>query len=488
MAISLYTSRVILKTLGIPDFGIYNLVGGIVVLFSFLNGAMSSATQRFLNFEIANRVSKAINTVFCTSMYVHVIISFIVLILGETVGLWFLNYKLNIPFSRLYAANWVYQFSIITTIINIIRIPYSGLIIAYERMSFYAYLGIFESVMKLIIVYLLLFFTGDHLIIYAMLLMIVNLVVNMMYALYCFKNFKQVSSLNLNYDKKILKEMTTFSGWNLFGNIAVVGANQGLSLILNIFIGVTVNAALGIANQINAAIYGFVSNFQMAFNPQITQSYALGKKDEHEKLIFTSSKLSFYLLAILALPVLINTEFILKIWLGDKLPHYVVSFTRIIVLSSLIDALSGPFWMSVYAYGKIKKYQVLISILLLLNLPLAHILLKLGYSPIIVLICKLILSLLTFLYRFWFVKKLNNLSRNNSLDYFKNIFIFGLYIFLCVFIFKQSLINPSNLTVFLIINLFFELLFFILILLIGLNKNEKKIIINAVNSKFKRSK
>lgn len=402
MGVSLYTSRVVLNVLGVEDFGIYNIVGGIVVVFSFLNTAMSSATQRFLNFELGRGNNDEVKRVFSMSMTAHISIAFIVIVLGETIGLWFLNSQLNIPAERMIAANWVYQFTILTFCIQIIRVPYNASIIAYEKMSFYAYISIAEVVLKLLIVFLLFYVGWDKLKLYAVLTCGVMLITLILYKLYCNKVFT-TCRYNYFWDASRYKKLMSFSGWSLFGGIANVGAQQGLNILLNIFWGVTVNAAIGIANQLSSAMYGFVSNFQTAFNPQIVKSYASNDRTYFMSLIFQASKFSYYLLLLLALPVLISTDFILEIWL-KIVPEYSASFCRLIILFLLIEAIAAPLWMSVQATGKIRNYQILIGTLIFLNLPLAYIVLKLGFRPESVLFIRVMIHLITFFTRILYLR------------------------------------------------------------------------------------
>jgi O-antigen/teichoic acid export membrane protein len=398
MAISLYTSRVVLKTLGIADFGIYNIVGGVVILFEFLNSAMASATQRFLSFELGKNDSEEVKRVFSMSMTAHISIALLVILLAETIGLWFLNTQINIPEGRMNAANWVYQFSILTFCVNIIRTPYNASIIAYEKMSFYAYLSIVEVILKLLIVFLLVFFGFDKLILYSILVFIVGAIVFTLYKLYCGKVF---SNCRYNYfwDIDLYKKLMSFSGWSLFGNAANIGAQQGINILLNIFFGVTVNAAMGIANQLSQAVYNFVSNFQTAFKPQIVKSYASDEKIYFNNLILQTSKFSYYLLFLLSLPILISCEFILKIWLGT-VPEYTVSFCRLIIVFLLIEAISAPLWMAVQAIGKIRNYQILIGSIIICNIPLAYAVLKFGMVPESVLVIRLLIGIVTFIARF----------------------------------------------------------------------------------------
>lgn len=407
MSVTLYTSMVVLKTLGVDDFGIYNIVGGVVVLFSFLNNAMSTATQRFLNFEMGKGAEGNVNRMFSMSMTAHISIALIVVILSETIGLWFLNTQLNIPADRMNAANWVYQFTILTFCIQIIRVPYNASIIAYEKMSFYAYVSIIEVVLKLLIVFLLLFFGWDKLKLYAVLTFGVAFVVLILYKIYCNKVFT-TCRYNFFRDKLLYKNLMSFSGWSMFGSLANVGAQQGLNILLNIFFGVAINAAMGIANQVSSAVYGFVSNFQTAFNPQIVKSYAMNDRVYFMNLIFQSSKFSYYLLLLLSIPLLISTDFILQAWLTN-VPEYTASFCRLIILFLLVDAISAPLWMSVQATGEIRNYQILMGGLILLNFPLAYLVLKLGFPPQSVLIVRVLINLLTYAVRIFYLRTKINL-------------------------------------------------------------------------------
>lgn len=403
IGVTLYTSRVVLKTIGVEDFGIYNIVGGVVVLFSFLNNAMASATQRFLNFELGNGNEVEARRIFSMSMTTHIGIALLVLLASETIGLWFFYTQLNIPETKQTAACWVYQFSVLTCCVQIIRIPYNACIIAYEKMSFYAYMSIIEVLLKLLIVYLLVLSKFDKLVIYAILTCAVAIVVSYLYRLYCRQIF-EICNCRFFWDKKLYKKLMTFSGWSLLGSVANVGAQQGLNILLNIFYGVTVNAAMGIANQLSSAIYSFVSNFQTAFNPQIVKSYASNEREYFMNLIFQASKYSFFLLFILSLPVIICCDFLLEVWLG-VVPTYTVSFSRLILIFFLIEAISAPLWMSVQATGRIRNYQIIMCGMIMLNLPVAYLVLKTGMSPNMILVVRLIINILTYFVRIVYLKK-----------------------------------------------------------------------------------
>lgn len=483
MAVSLYTSRVVLQVLGVEDFGIFNLVGGVVVLFSFLNNSMSAATQRFINYEKASEIVEDIKKVFNISVVNHFLISLIVLVLAETIGLWFLNTKLNIPSERMYAANVVYQLSVVITIINIIRVPYNAMILAHERMSYYAFLGIFETTAKLLIVYLLVWFPSfDHLIFYSVLFMLVNLFTNFIFYFYCKKNFKEETSFKFYRDFSKTKELLTFSGWILFGQVAIVGSTQGLSMILNVFHGVVVNAALGIANQVNGAVYGFVSNFQVAFNPQIVQSYASGNYERNKKLVLSTSKYSFFLMAIISAPILYYTNSILTFWLGDNLPEYVEGFVQVVILCSLMDALAGPFWMSATAIGSIKEYNITLTLINLCTLPLAYLLLKLGYSPVYAFLGKFFIFIFMQLFRYYFVNKYLKFNRKEFLFYILRIGVIAIYL-LCLLLLASQGLSPVFLQV-LIGVIIMESILITLIWTIGLDKLERNMVVIFLRSKL----
>lgn len=403
MGVTLYTSRVILQTLGVEDFGIYNVVAGIVVLFSFLNNAMAIASQRFLSFALGKEDNQEVKRVFGMSLTSHIAIALIVLLVAETIGLWTL-WQMNFPEARLSAVGWTYQFAILTCIVQIIRVPYNASIIAYERMSFYAWISIVEVFLKLAIVFLLVAYDGDKLVFYSFLLFAVTVLVNLIYKIYCNRQFS-TSKYQFFWDKELFKQFISFSGWSLAGSLANVGAQQGLNMILNLFCGVLVNAAVGISNQVMGAVSQFLGNFQTAFNPQLVKSYATGDKEYFMNLIFKSSKFSYYLMLIISLPAIINCRFFLEVWLGT-VPEYATEFSQLMIIFLLFDAISGPLWISVQATGKIKNYQLLMAFLILLNLPVTYIILKMGYSPVYVFAGRVIINIITYLVRIIYLRPL----------------------------------------------------------------------------------
>lgn len=408
MGVSLYTSRIILNTLGVEDFGIYNVVGGIVMLFSFFNSSMSSATQRFLSFEIGKNDYQQLEKVYSMSINIHIIIALIIFILAESIGLWFLNSKLIIPEERLNAANWVYQFSILSFMMTIISVPYNALIIAHERMNVYAYVSIIEVILKLIVVYLLVLLGFDKLKMYSVLIFFVTVIIWIIYKIYINRHFYE-TRYKLFWDKSLFNILSNYAVWNLFGNIAGVAISQGINIMLNLFFGPTINTARAIAYQVSSAVNGFVSNFQLALNPQIVKSYANNELKYMHQIIFQGSKFSFFLLLILSLPIILETEIILKVWL-KFVPEYTVIFTRLVIINVLIDSVSGPLMTAAQASGKIKKYQAIVGSLLLFIIPVSYVFLLLGYPPQITLYISITISVIALFTRLIIISPLVDLS------------------------------------------------------------------------------
>ena len=469
MVVSLYTSRIVLNTLGVEDYGIYSIVGGVIVLFSFFHNAMSIATQRFLTYEIGRNDHSKLKHTFSMSINVHLGIGFLILLLGETVGLWFLNTQLKIPFERMVAANWLYQFTIINFLINILKVPYHSTIIAYEKMSFFAYLSIIEAVLKLTIVFLIQITVFDRLVSYGFLLVVVSFLIFISYKTYCNRNY-DISHYSFIWDSKLFKSLINFSGWTLFGSSANIGSLQGTNILINIFHGVTVNAAMGIANQVNGTINGFVQNFQTAYQPQIVKSYAIGDKEYLSQLIFQTSKFSFFLLYILALPILFNMEMILELWLKN-VPPYAVEFCSLIIFYSLIETISFPMIMTVYASGEIKNYQLITSFIILSNLWISYVFLKLGYEPSIVLLVRIFTNGVLFLYRFWYVRKLISLS---IIHYFRKVIRFILLVIGASLVIPIIIIKNNETLIMFFLSLVVTFLSVILsVYFLGLNRKEK---------------
>lgn len=418
MAISLYTSRMVLAALGVEDFGIYNVVGGVVTMFSFISGAMMLSSQRYISFSLGKGDFIKLNKVFFTSILLHLVIAIIILFLSETIGLWFLEHKMNIPKTRIGAANLVLQMSILSMIVMTICTPFKAEIIAHEKMGAFAYLSILEAIMKLVIVFLLYIGSPDKLILYAVLMFLLQTIISGFYGIYCKKNFKECK-ITKQKDWKLFKEMITFASWSLWDYISFVTYTQGLNMLLNIFFNPVVNAARGLSVQVSSAINNFSSNFQTAINPQITKSYATKDYAYMHSLIFRSSRISFILLFIVSLPVMLETETILSLWL-TTVPDYTAIFIRISLLESCISVMANPLSISVLATGRIKKYETMIGIILLTILPISYIALKFGGNPTSVYIVSLILNILALAARLIIVSPLIQLKK---WEYMKDVII-----------------------------------------------------------------
>lgn len=403
MIISLYTSRVLLDTLGISDYGIFNVVGGVVVMMNVLNSAMSVSTQRYLTFEIGKSDFEQFRKTFSMCMNIFLCLSGLILVLGETVGLWFINTYLVIPPDRIYAANWVYQFALLSCVCSLLATPYNAAIVSHERMNIYAYVGVAEVLLKLIIVYILVLIPFDRLAFYGVLTFLSTALVTLIYRFYCIRQFKETHFL-IYWNKNLFKNLASYSGWNLFGSISGVAKGQGLNILINIFFGPSVNASRGIAYQVNGVVQSFFTNFYMAVRPQITKYYAQGNKEEMFKLVFNSSKMAFFLILLVSLPLVIEAPVIIKLWLG-QMPDYVVIFVRLIIVITAIDSMSTPLMTAIHATGNNRLYQFSVGLIMIMTLPISYVFLKLGYSPVSVFIISLVLSVISMLIRLFITKK-----------------------------------------------------------------------------------
>ena len=408
MVVSLYTSRVILNALGVEDFGIYNVVGGVVAMFSVISGSLSGAISRFITYELGKGDQSKLNKIFSASVTIQLLLSLIIVVLIESVGVWFLNTKMTIPETRITAANWVLQFSIITFVINLISVPYNAAIIAHERMSAFAYISILEAVGKLVIAFLIIYSPIDRLVYYAILMCAVAVIVRLTYGHYCKKHFAECT-YHFHWDKEILYKMFSFAGWNFIGAASGVLRNQGGNIVINLFCGPTVNAARGIANQVNTAVSGFVNNFMTALNPQITKSYATGDNHYMMTLVYQGARLSFYMLLFLSLPILLNTHYILVLWL-KLIPEHTVSFVQLTLTFAMCESISYPLITAMLATGNIRNYQLVVGGLQLFNLPVSYALLRVGFIPETVLIVAIVISQLCLLARLIMLRSIIHLS------------------------------------------------------------------------------
>lgn len=481
MTISLFTSRIILRVLGVEDFGIYNVVGGIVAMLGVFNSAMTVSTQRFLTYELGRGDNEKLKKNFSMCFTIYAIVSILLFILAETIGLWFLNTKLIIPQDRIVAANWVYQFTIFSSIVSMMTNPYNASIVAHENMNVYAYVSIIDAILKLIIVYLLLVVNQDKLIVYSGLIMLVIIIDFTLYCAFCKKKYPE-THYSFYWDPILFKQLISYSGWNIFGSLCGIAKGQGLNILLNMFFNPAINAARGIAFQVNNIVSQFFNNFFTAVRPQITKYYAQNDIENMFNLVFKSSKFSFYLILLISLPILIETPFIINLWLG-QIPEYVVPFIRLIIIVTAIDSTANPIMTVAHATGNIKLYQSFVGTIIILNIPISYVLLSYGFSPISVFIVSIILSSISFFVRLWCVKRLIKFS---IFKYLKDVclvvlivaFVSAIIPTIILFVNKgNSYINIINCIVCLLSTC-------ISIYIIGLTKSERKhitrIIINKV--------
>lgn len=417
MLVSLYTSRVVLNALGIEDYGIYNVVGGVVSMFSILSGSLSAAISRFITFELGKGNIEKLKKVFCTAVNVQLILIVIITLLLETVGLWFLNYKMVIPIDRVVAANWVYQFSVITFAINLWSIPYNATIIAHEKMSAFVYIGVFDVVAKLFIALIILFNPFDRLIFYGLLVLLVGLVQRYLYKSYCKRHFEE-TQYKFIYDKEVTKEIFGFASWNFIGASSGVLRDQGGNILINIFFGPTVNAARGIAMTINTSVTSLVYNFTTAINPQITKSYANDNQEYCLRLVFLGARFIVYLMLLFCLPIIFETNYILKIWL-QQVPEFSVIFTRLVLIYTMVEAISYPMVTLMLATGNIKRYQIIVGGCQMLNLPLAYLTLKLNAPAESVFFVSIAIATCCMILRLHMLKEIVNFP---SFSFLRNVY------------------------------------------------------------------
>lgn len=405
MLVSLYTSRVVLNALGVEDYGIYNVVGGFVAMFSLISSSLSSSIGRFLTFALGTGDKQELKNVFANSLLIQICLSVIIVILCESIGLWFLKTKMTIPLDRMDAASIVFQTSVVSFVMNLLYCPYNGAIIAHERMGIFALLGIISILAKLAIALFVAYASiSDRLIVYSFLVLGITFLMEFIYVIYCYRNFDESRVLPY-FNKKTWKEMSSFAGWNAIGCTASLLKDQGVNVLLNIFYGPVVNAARGIAVSVIGAVGSMTNNFMIALNPQITKSYACGDKNYCFKLVERGSKFGFYILLFFVVPIFIETPFVLKFWLGEY-PEFTVAFTRLSLVLSSVDVLSSTLINLQSATGKIRNYQLAVGLILLLNFPVSYIALKIGASPVSVYIVAIAISIICLLVRLYFLKSM----------------------------------------------------------------------------------
>lgn len=379
MVVNLYTSRVILQTLGVEDFGINNVVGGVITMLGFLTSSLGAASSRFVTYALGRNDIVVMKKTFGSVFVIHLFLGVAVILIGETFGLWFMTTQLQIPAEREAAAFWVYQFSVLSSVVAVISVPFNASIIAHEKMSAFAYISIMDVILKLVIVYMLIMIPYDKLITYSFLFCCIQMLDMVIYNIYCHRKFKEVRG-KLIIDRLMFRELFAFAGWTMNGNLAVIGYTQGLNILLNVFFGPVVNAARGIAVQVQNAAMNFSRNFQMAINPQLTKSYAVGDLTHMHQLLRASSKISFFLMLMICLPIMLEADLILQWWLGI-VPEYTSSFLRLILCSSLLNTLANPILVSVHATGKLRRFQLVEGTMLLCIVPVAYLVLKFFHLP-----------------------------------------------------------------------------------------------------------
>ena len=478
MAVSLYTSRVVLNALGVEDFGIYNVVGGVVAMFSMLSGSLSAAITRFITYELGKGNQENLKKIFSSSVTIQIGLAILIIVVAEAIGVWFLNMKMNIPDVRITAANWVFQFSILTFAVNLISVPYNASIIAHERMSAFAYISILEAIGKLAIVFLIVISPMDKLIFYAILMCAVALIVRLAYGVYCKRHFEECT-YHFIFDRDLLKHMFGFAGWNFIGATSAVLRDQGGNVVINLFCGPAANAARGIAFQVNNAISGFVTNFMTALNPQITKSYAAGDRKYMMTLIFQGARLSFYMLLLLSLPVLINTHYILGLWL-KIVPDHAVLFVQLVLVFAMSESISNPLITAMLATGRIRNYQLVVGGLQMINLPVSYILLRIEMFPEVVLVVAIVISQCCLAARLLMLREMIGLSVRK---YMKKVYVNVLVVtviaavlpFLMTNVFMESFLN------FILSSLVSFICTGITIYYIGGNKIERKFITDKLH-------
>lgn len=479
MGVSLYTSRVVLSALGENDFGIYNVIGGVVAMFSTISGSLSAAICRFLTFELGKNDKEKIKRIFSCSVTIQILLCALIIIIAETIGLWFLNNKMNIDGERMIAANWVFQFSVLSFCLNLLNVPFNAAIIAHEKMTAFAYIGVIEVVGKLIVAFLICKSPIDKLIFYSALIVLISCINIGCYMWYCKKNFPECV-YKFHYDKELLKQMFGFAGWNFIGASSAVLRDQGGNIILNLFFGTAVNAARGIAMQVNGAVNSFVQNFMTALNPQITKNYANGNFDYMFTLMFKGARLSYYILFILSLPIIVNCRFILDFWL-ESVPEHTVLFVQLILIFSLSESISNPLITAMLATGKIKKYQIVVGGCQMMNLPLSYLALYWGAIPEAVAVVSIIISQACLTLRLFMLRGLIKLPVKL---YLKNVYFNILLVSIVssfIPIFVKNIIDTDNPVSFVIICVVSILSSVLSIYYIGCDKTEKDLIHTFLN-------
>lgn len=478
LVVGLFTSRVILDSLGVQDYGIYNLVGGFVTMFNVFRAGLISATQRFITFDLGKGDMKELRGIFSTSLIIFLCISALIVFIAEAVAPWFIANKLTIPADRMTTAMWVFQFSLFTLVLNFISSPYNALIIAHEKMKIFAYISIIEVIAKLLVAYAIYVSPFDKLIVYGFLLCLVQFIIRTIYTMYCGKHFAE-SRVLWKVDWNKIKIIYAFTGWELFGSIAVIGYTQGLNVLLGMFFTPTVNAARGIAVQVQGVITGFVTNFQTALNPQITKSYASNNKEYMYKLLFASSRFSYFLLFFFSLPIMLEASKLLNLWLVE-VPEYTITFFRLIIITTMVDAISNPIITAVEATGNLKKYQIVVGSILLMILPIAYVALKLGAPPYAVFIVHVCMCFVAFCARIYLGSK----SVGYSILLFLKGVLFPVVLVTILSVFIPSILHmymSESISRLIVVGSTSVFTTFLSVYFLGLQKTERGVVLSYMN-------
>lgn len=484
MLVTLYTSRVILKTLGVEDFGVYNVVAGFVSMFAFLNTSLTACIQRYYNYEQGKNGGTGFQNVYVTSFYIQLTLSIVILFLLETVGIWYLNNRLVIPESSLASANILFQASVLSMILVIMEVPYSASIMAKEKMDYYAFVGIADVILKLIIVIVLPYLTFNKLSTYGVLLMIVSLIDFLLYCVYARKNIPEIK-LSLSFDKELFWSMLSFSGWSFLGSFAQIIRNQGLNILLNLFFGPAINAARGISYQVKTAISSFMANIPTAARPQLVESYARGEYERSKHLLFSVSKVCFFFIYIVALPVAYEMDYLLHLWLGETVPEYTIIFSQIILIIAIVEAYNWPISMIIYASGKIAKYNIVTSLIGISVLPLCCIALVWNTDPIVIYIISLLISISVQIASLMCMQSVVNIR---IVEYCKSVLVPSMYVCLLSIFVPITIVSlmPEGFARLVVDCIFSMSITGVLCYYIGLNEQEKTLIDHFAKKIFKR--
>lgn len=480
MGVSLYTSRVILEVLGFKEYGLYNVIGGFVGLFSVITGSLSSAISRYITFELGKGNISRLKKIFSSALFIQLLICLVIIILGMTIGVWFIANKMEIPDGSYGAAYWVFAFSIASFCLSILSVPYNADLIAHEKMATFSYVSIIEVVLKLAISFSINLFSHHKVIYYALMIFCVSVTIQLIYMGYCWHHFEECRSTP-KYHKSFFKEISKFAGWNFIGSAAAVLRNQGNNVILNLFYGTVVNAAYAISMQISNAVTQLSNNFMVAVNPQITKLYANGERAEMLKLVNRSAKMSFFLCWMLAFIIGLNTNYILKLWLAN-IPEYTSILVRLILLLILSESISSPLITAMLATGNIRDYQIIVGGLQMLNLPLSYAALKLDYAPPCVLVIAVAISQCCLFVR---VGMLSRIIKLNISEYLKDVYLRCLTVSILSSIipfFLKYYYPQDNLPMLVLESMACLGCSLIFIFLIGFNQSERKFILNHLSS------